>query len=115
MTQAVDLTTEEDIDRALEDAKSRPHRLRALSAEYKPDLNVLILHVDNGRRLVIPREEIQALQNATPSQLAEIEILAGTNIGFPQIDVNLYFPYLLEGRFGTDAWMQSLNQRSIAA
>lgn len=112
---AIDLTTDEDIERALEEARSRPPRPRALSAEYQPALDVLVLHIDNGRRLFIPREDIQGLENATPSQLAEIEILSGTNIGFTQIDVNLYLPYLLEGRLGTEAWMQSRHYTPIAA
>jgi hypothetical protein len=108
-------TTDEEIDAALEQAKLLPPRPVAISAEYDKRLDVVILHLDNGRRLVIPREEMQGLKDATEAQLAQIEIFAGQDIAWPQLDVDHYLPYLLEGSYGSEKWMQGLQRHGVAA
>jgi Protein of unknown function (DUF2442) len=106
---------DKEIDAALEAAKDLPPRPIALSAEYNRDLDLVLLHIDNGRRLVIPREELQGLENATPEQLADIEIFAGVSIGWRQLDVDHYLPYLFEGRYSSERWRQSRQRREVAA
>ena len=115
MEHARDLTTEADIDAAMERAKNEPELPRALSGEYKPDSDVIVLHLDTGRRLVIPREELQGLQNATEAQIAHIEIFGGLDIAWPDLDLDHYLPSLIKGQFGSDRWMQSLERRRVAA
>ena len=106
----LDLTTDEDIDAALEDARDLPPLPQALSAEYNRAADVIILRIDNGRRLVIPREEMQGLRDATPEQISQIEIFGGTDICWPQLDLDHYLPSLLEGRYGNERWMQGLTR-----
>ena len=115
MAPGRDLTTEADIDAALERAANAPELARALSAEYNRELDVVVLHIDTGRRLVIPREELQGLQDATEAQLSHIEVFGGLDIAWPDLDVDHYLPYLLEGSYGSDRWMQALSKKSMAA
>jgi hypothetical protein len=107
--------TNADIDAALEAAKDLPDRPIALSAEYNRALDLVILHIDNNQRLVIPREQLQGLENATEAQLSEIEIHAGVDIAWPQLDVDHYLPYLLEGKYSTEKWKKAREQRRVAA
>jgi hypothetical protein len=115
MANGRDLTTEADIEAAMERARNEPELPRALSGEYKPDSDVIVLHIDNGRRLVIPREELQGLENATPAQIAHIEIFGGLDIAWPDLDLDHYLPSLMKGQFGSDRWMQALQNRKVAA
>jgi hypothetical protein len=107
--------TDADIDAALERAKSLPPEPHAVSGEYNRDLDLIILRLDNGRRVVLPREQMQGLQNATEAQLAHIEIFGGTDIAWPDLDVDHHLPSLLAGRYGSDKWMRSLQDQHVAA
>lgn len=49
---------------------------------------------------VIPRGALQGLSAATPSQLAGIQIFGGTDIAWPQLDVNHSLPALMDGFVG---------------
>jgi hypothetical protein len=99
----------------MERAKTAPELPRALSAEYNRALDVVVLKIDDGRRLIIPREQLQGLEDATEAQLSQIEIFAGVDIAWPQLDVDHYLPYLLEGSYSTEKWKQERKQRTVAA
>jgi hypothetical protein len=107
--------TDADIDAALEDAKDLPYEPSALSGEYNRALDIIILRIDDGSRLTIPREQLQGLENATPEQLAHIEIFGGNDIAWPDLDVDHYLPHLLAGRYGTERWKQKRKQQPLAA
>lgn len=113
--EAVDLTTDEEIDAALERAKSLPDRPKAISANYNRELDLILIGMDNGHRLVIPREELQGLETGTETQWSDIEIFAGVNIGWRQLDVDHYLPHLIEGRYASDRWRKARRQTTGAA
>ena len=115
MNRAKVVMTDEDIDAALEQARLLPPRPNAVSADYNRLLDLIILKIDNGQRLVIPREQLQGLENATEAQLADIQILAGQDIAWPQLDVDHYLPYLLEGQYASEKWKKAREQQSGAA
>jgi hypothetical protein len=118
MAKGRNLTTDADIDAALERARldPEPDRPRAVSGEYDSRLDLIILHLDNGLRLVIPRENLQGLENATEDQVSQIEIFGGYDIAWPKLDLDHFLPALLDGIYGSDKWMERLYQRrSIAA
>jgi hypothetical protein len=115
MAQGRDLTTEADIEAAYERARNSPPLPRAISAAYDRSVDVIILHMDNGRRLVIPREDLQGLENATEEQVAHIEIFGGLDVAWPQLDLDHYLPALMEGIYGSDEWMQTLKRHPVAA
>jgi hypothetical protein len=109
-------TTDAEIDAALEEARKAPAEPEAVSAEYLGGTaDLVVIRLNTGVRLTIPREELQGLQNATEAQLAQIEIHAGVDIAWPQLDVDHYLPYLLEHRYGSTKWMQALQQRGVVA
>ncbi len=115
MDEWVCTTTDEEIDAYLKHAKSLPPEPHAISAEYNRDLDLIILRLDTGRRLVLPREQMQGLENATEAQLAHIEIFGGTDIAWPDLDIDHNLRSLLVGRYGSEKWMQSLQRSTVAA
>jgi hypothetical protein len=117
MAPGRDLTTDADIDAALERARldTEPDDPKALSAEYVRSLDLVLLKIDNGTRLAIPREQMQGLERATPKQLAHIEIFNGDDICWPDLDVDHYLPHLLEGKFASEKWKQARKQQVVAA
>lgn len=109
-------TTDAEIDAAIAEARMLPDRPMGVSAEYLGGTaDVVVIRLNTGGRLAIPREYLQGLENATAAQLAEIEIHAGVDIAWPQLDVDHYLPSLLEHRYGNAKWMEGLRQRGVAA
>jgi hypothetical protein len=96
-------TTDEEIEAALEEARNAPPEVTILEATYRaePGLEFLMLKLSDGRRLLIPREELGELTNATPEQATELLIVpTGTAVWWPQLDDGLYLPDFLERRWG---------------
>ena len=113
-----DLTTDEEIDAAIERAKLIADEPRIVEAVYHPEreLDLFVLKISDGRRLVLPRENLQALKGSTPEQAADFVVgQYGTDIWWPQLDEGHYLPNLLEHRYGNDQWMEALQRRGVAA
>jgi uncharacterized protein DUF2442 len=110
------ITTDAEIDAAMERAKLLDGEPLAKTAVYIANLKVLMVGLTNGRRLFLPIEDLQGLQNATAKQLQNIEILGqGTGINFPDIDAGFYVPSLIEGVYGNRRWMSELGKRGGSA
>jgi hypothetical protein len=110
------ITTDAEIEAAIERAKLLDGEPLAKTATYVPRLKLLIVELTNGRRLALPIEDLQGLENATAKQLQKVEIFAlGTEISFPEIDVDLYVPSLIEGVYGNRRWMSELGKRGGSA
>src|ERR1039458_9582740 len=64
---SVTATTDEEIEAALEEARNAPEEPLIIEAAYRPEpgLEFLMLRLSDGRRLLIPREELDELKNAT--------------------------------------------------
>jgi hypothetical protein len=61
---------------------------------------------------VLPIEDLQGLGNATHAQIQNYELLGhGTGISFPDLDVDLYVPALIEGVYGNRRWMAQLGKK----
>ena len=115
MNEALDLTTDADIDAALEEAKNLPPASAAISAEYIRSLDIVQIKIDDGSRLTIPCEQLQGLESATPAQLAHIEIFGGNDIAWPELDVDHYLPHLLSGKYASEKWKQARKHQIVAA
>jgi hypothetical protein len=103
MAVAKELTLDERIDTALEPAKEFSNEPHLVKAEYRPEpgLEMLILTLSDGARLLVPREDLPELKNATPEQAADVTVaLLGTSVWWPQLDDGIYFPEFLEFRWG---------------
>jgi hypothetical protein len=112
------MVTDEEIDEAIARAALIADEPRVVEdgALYDRRLDLFVFQISDGRRLAIPREDIQGLENATPDQAAEIEMdRYGVHLRWPQIDVDHYLPNMLEGRYGSSAWMDRVHRRSSAA
>jgi len=110
------VTTDAEIEAALERAKLHDSGPLALTVEHILDLKLLIVGLSNGRRLVLPIEDVQGLGTATHKQLQNYELLGrGTGISFPDLDVDLYVPALIEGVYGNRRWMAQLGKKGGAS
>ena len=80
----------------------------AVSARYDRRINRVLIELSTGIDLAFPPHIAQGLENATPAQLAAIEISpSGFGIHFPRLDADLYLPALLEGFLGSRQLMAS--------
>ena len=112
------ITTDAEIDQALEQAKQLGEELRAVSVEYKPgrELDLIILRLSDGSRRLIPREDIESLQEATRAQIANVELAGnGQGLHWPDLDLDLYVPALLKNIYGSRRWMAQIGRRGGAA
>jgi hypothetical protein len=105
------VTSDAEIEAALERAKVHDGDPVAQSVEHIPGLSLLIVRLSNGRRLALPIEDVQGLGRATHEQIQNYELLGrGTGISFPDLDVDLYVPALIEGVYGNRRWMAQLGK-----
>jgi hypothetical protein len=84
-----------------------------VSAAYNGTHARLEIGFANGVHLAVPIALIEELGKLEPpptaGQLSEVEIWGGgQSVYFPQLDVSLWAPGLLQGVFGTRAWMREL-------
>jgi hypothetical protein len=110
------ITTDAEIEAALERARLHQGDPLAETVEHIPDLNLLIVGLSNQRRLVLPVEDVQGLDGATHEQLRNYELIGrGTGICFPELDVDLHVPALIEGVYGNRRWMAQLGKKGGSA
>lgn len=108
------VTTDAQIDRAIERAQRLRNEPLVTEVEYRPGsgLDLLILKLSDGRRRMIPREELEGLQAAAKEQIANVEIVGGgTGLHWPELDIDLYVPALLRGIYGNRRWMAEIGRR----
>jgi hypothetical protein len=108
-------STDESTEANLREAAQVDGEPRVLAAVYDRAMDAIVLKLTNGRRLLVPREELQGLEDATPEQAAEIRNYAGLALSWPRLDVNHSVPSLLEHRYGNAEWMERLARRRVAA
>ena len=107
------VSTDAEIDRAIERAAALGDEPRVVSVEYRPGagLDLLILKLSDGHRHVIPREELQGLDGATREEIAQVEILGnGTGLHWPALDLDHYVPGLLRHVYGSKRWMAEIGR-----
>jgi hypothetical protein len=76
------------------------------------DAERIFLELTNGVVMGFPYELLQGLEQATPEQLAKVEVTpSGYGLHWEQLDVDLGVPQLVAGVFGTKAWMTELGRR----
>ncbi len=105
------LSTDADIDAAVARGKAAgvDHEPRPESVRYVAQYDIYIVHLSDNTRLVLQREKLQGLENATKAQLAKVEIL-GRGLHWEDLDVDLFVPALVKGVFGTRRWMSELGR-----
>jgi hypothetical protein len=82
---------------------SRP---AATAAHYDRKTKNIIVKLSTGIGIFFSPQDAQGLEDATPTQLSDIEITpSGFGLHFPKLDADLYVPSLLEGSLGSRSWM----------
>lgn len=62
--------------------------------------------MNTGLEVTFPARLGEGLAGASPDDLADIEISpSGLGLHWPKLDADLYVPGLLQGVFGSKAWM----------
>ena len=78
----------------------------AVTARYDRRVGRVVVDLSTGLEIAFKPHDAQGLQDARPAQLNEIEISpSGLGLHFPQLDVDLYLPALLQGFLGSRQWM----------
>lgn len=99
-------------ERGAETAK----RPAARSALYKPRTKRLEIALTNGISLLVPVAYIEGLHNAAPADLRQIEIFGlGSALVFPALDVVVSVHGLIDGVFGSKAWMRDIGRAGGSA
>ena len=78
----------------------------AVSARYNRRSGRVVINLNTGVQIAFPPRLAEGLANASPADLAEIEISpAGLGLHWPKLDADVYVPALLQGVFGSRRWM----------
>lgn len=79
---------------------------RAVAARYSRKTGRVTVDLANGCAYVFPTDLVQDLSEASPDELARIEVDGvGFNLHWPKLDADIYVPALVAGVFGTKNWM----------
>lgn len=108
--------SDEEFDRQYAEATKRGKAAmskgaHAIDARYDKATRRVVIDLASGVTLLIPARLIQGLRKASAKELAEIEILgAGSGLYWPKLEVDIGVAGLMEGVFGTKAWMAELGR-----
>ena len=110
-----DVTSNEQIEQALELARTAPEEVVADHIQFDFSHQLILIYLSNGRRLVLPLEDIQKLGEATHDQLEDYDLLGnGYAVEWPQLNIAFRIEGLIEGLYGSEAWMQQLHRNGAA-
>jgi hypothetical protein len=90
---------------------ARTSEPRAKSARYDRARGLVIVELQNGSYFGFPAQLGQGLRGASPDELAEVEVSpSGEALHWERLNADLRVPALLQGMFGTRAWMRELGR-----
>jgi hypothetical protein len=88
------------VDRMIERARQEPEGPYIAFAKYYAAEGYLEMKLTDGRRLLVPREELAELKHATDEQATDLVVLSpGTAVYWPQLDDGLDLWTFLEYRW----------------
>lgn len=97
-------------DAAFAKATARGRRLKgpvAVSASYDRRRGRVVILLSTGLELAFDPRAAQGLETASPEALARVEVTgAGYGLHFPDLDVDLSLPGLMQGLLGSREWMK---------
>jgi len=72
----------------------------------------IIIILNSGIGVFFSSEDVQGLEKATLLELEDVHISSdGLSISFPQRNVDLYVPGIMEGKLGSESWMKKLEDK----
>lgn len=79
---------------------------RAVSVRYDAERGRIEMRLRNGCLFAFPVAHVQGLQEASPEQIAAVEIWGeGYGLRWEEMDLDFTVPGLLQGRFGNQKWL----------
>lgn len=107
------LSNDQDIQKALAQAALAPEEpiVSAVNLENLGGKTSIIVKMSDGSIHGIPKSKLEGLVDATNEVASNVEITEdGLGLRWPDIDLDMYVPALLQGIYGTRAWMSSLGR-----
>jgi len=91
------------------------HEPRAIAARYDAKADRIVIDLASGATFMFPPRLAEGLADATPEELADIEILGvGFGLHWEKLDVDYSVPGLVSGIFGTARWMAARAGRTTS-
>jgi hypothetical protein len=88
----------------------------AISVRYIAARNSVVIEMNNGASLIIPRQLLQGLGDASLPELRNACVSGrGTYISWPDLDADFTIMSLLHGVYGGKKWMSELARYAGAA
>jgi len=88
---------------------------RAVAARYDAKAKRIVVELTSGATFAFPPALAQGLCDATPGELADIEVSpGGYGLHWPRIDEDFSVPGLMNGVFGTAKWMAARGGRATS-
>lgn len=105
--------TQPEIDRQIDDAialgSEQISEPRACEVIYNQESRKIVIHFDNDCTFECPVSLLQGVSNLTDDQIAEVELTpAGWGITWSNADLDFGVNELVQGVFGTKAWMKEI-------
>lgn len=92
--------------------ETHPH---ARDARYDARADRVIVELENGATFAFPPRLVEGLHDASPEQLAEVEVIgAGYGLHWEALDLDYTVPGLMNGIFGTAKWMAAKAGRTTS-
>jgi hypothetical protein len=104
--------TDDAIDAGRERGRARYELVpRIASASYDAARDRIVLELNTGHALAIPRRLLQGLESATAEQMPNVRVMGpGTAISWKSPDIGFSVESLLNGVYGTRQWMSHLGR-----
>ena len=86
---------------------------RATAVRFDADSGRVLVELNNGCTFAFPARKVQGLEEASDADIAEVEVLGvGFGLHWETRDVQASLGGLMNGVFGTKAWMSELARRA---
>lgn len=112
-----DFTDDAALDAEIAEAEARAITLVeagpcAEAVRYNSERQLIEIQLKNGAIFAFPPHLAQGLGNASPEQLEDVWLGAdGLSIHWDSLDADFSIPGLVQGIFGTKAWMAELGRK----
>jgi hypothetical protein len=84
----------------------------AREVEYDSEQDLIVFYFTNGSQFAVPPDSIQGLRGATVEQLRDVWLdQAGLSVHWPSLDADFSVLGLVQGIFGTKAWMAEIGRQ----
>lgn len=79
---------------------------------FDGDDRIIVIEFSIGAEYRFPPRLAQGLESATDEQLSNIELFpSGSAVRWPDLDVDLSIPLIMEGLFGNKSWMVEMGAK----